>query len=218
LKAVTKPVPKVLIDNEDVSDLITRLTVTLNSGGKISTAKFRSVITAGELPKFDLDREISIYVNDILVYSGLIEKKEITRTRSQYNLFELDVSCSDHGIRLVDKLVTRVFYGQDISETVKQLLQLVPGLSPDTKYIYPSETTLDEIRFAYKTVYECLNALSKLPRVGEFSFYVDANKKLHFEPLGLEHSGLTLRPNDIVNLKRTRYTNTIMHSLSFTTM
>jgi len=134
----------------------------------------------------------------------LIEKKEITRTRSQYNLFELDVSCSDHGIRLVDKLVTRVFYGQDISETVKQLLQLVPGLSPDTKHIYPSETTLDEIRFAYKTVYECLNALSKLPRVGEFSFYVDANKKLHFEPLGLEHSGLTLRPNDIVNLKFAR--------------
>jgi len=198
---VTPPgAPKVTAGNE-----LERLTVKLNRGANLSTCSITIRNPNGaHTSTYRVDAEVDVYIdfNDpptTKVFSGIIEKREITRFRGAYEESIIQAECTDHSVKLLDKLINRHYRSTEISEIIKDVLAEFPEF--DTTGVKATSTPAIDYRVAYQTVRDICLTLAKLPREGEYTFRITPDKKVQFYLAGTEDTGYIFTSSEIEEIR-----------------
>jgi hypothetical protein len=92
-------------------------------------------------------------------------------------------------IILEQRVVVEAYRNMEISDIVKQLIsRYAPELT--TVNVVNTGITLEDIRFPYRTLKECLDTLAD---IAEFTYYCDTTLDLHWFKKGSVSSGLTFQ-------------------------
>ena len=97
------------------------------------------------------------------------------------------------------RLVAESYSNREISAIVKDIVGRYASEISTTTFVDTTPTTLEDVRFNYKTVKQCLDALATL---AGFVYWVDANLALHFKQAKVVDSGITYNQTDIRPIPR----------------
>jgi len=130
------------------------------------------------------------------VLKGIIEKKSVKVDAKGKDLLELEGS--DYSVVFLNRYVVESYRDKEISLIVKDLIaKYAPSIT--TTNVNATTVTLQDIRFPYWKLSECLELLAKL--AGLWSYYVDSSLDLHFFAPTSQDSGLTITPSDLAELE-----------------
>jgi len=90
--------------------------------------------------------------------------------------------------------VVESYQNTEVSLIVKDLLEKYAGDFDRTTHVNATSTTLEDVRFNYRTLKECLDMLAE---ASSFTYYCDADLKVHWVSAGSEDTGLTYDSDDI---------------------
>jgi len=93
-----------------------------------------------------------------------------------------------------NRYVVEVFKDREISSIVRELVEKYAPEIDASSHIEDTGITLEDIRFPYRTLKDCLDLLSSL---AGYTYHCDPELKLHFYPLQAKSSGLTFTEADI---------------------
>lgn len=128
----------------------------------------------------------------IKIFTGILEDVNFT-SRNQDD--KIMLSGRDYTARLMDRTVepevyTNLLAGSIIKDIISKYTNNITTVN-----VNGSGAFIDRIAFNQKPVYDALRQLSEL---SGFTFYVDVNKDLHFEPIGSISSGFTFDSGNII--------------------
>lgn len=157
---------------------------------------------------FKPNDEVEIYVGRssfTKILSGLVERVKVSKRLSRC---EVTLAGCDYSQRLLQRIVKAARYGlasggpSEVGEIVRDLLSTQTlGEPPEpitTYHVQNTGYTLQEIRFSYKPLMDCLKQLADVVR---YTFYVDVDKDLHFTDRFGEYSGLTFDESSIIEVE-----------------
>ena len=157
---------------------------------------------------FKPNDEVEIYVGRASftkTLTGLVERVKVVK---RLNRCEVTLSGSDYSLRLLQRIVKAARYGvasggaSEVGEIVKDLISLQTlGEPPEqitTQHVQNTGYTIQEIRFSYKPLMDCIKQLADIVR---YTFYVDVAKDLHFTDRFSEYSGLTFTESNIIEVE-----------------
>ncbi|MFN3621262.1 MAG: hypothetical protein ACK4TI_00030, partial [Nitrososphaerales archaeon] len=150
--------------------------------------------------------EVEIWVGRSAYYkilSGFIERIRVSR---RFSSIELTIGGSDYSQRLLQRIVKAARYGtasggvSEVSQIVRDLLTVEtlgePAEPITVNNVHQTGYTIQEIRFSYKPLMDCIKQLADIVK---YTFYVDADKDLHFTDKYTTYSGLTFTNEDIIS-------------------
>ena len=137
------------------------------------------------------------------ILTGLIER---VNARRRFSEVEVSIGGSDYSQRLLQRVVKAARYGtssrgvSEVSQIVKDLLTVEtlgePAEPITANNVKQTGYTLQEIRFSYKPLMDCVKQLADIVK---YTFYVDADKDLHFTDSLADYSGLNFDEDTIIS-------------------
>lgn len=94
----------------------------------------------------------------------------------------------------LQRIVVESYQDTEVSLIVKDLLEKYAGDFDRTTYVNATSTTLEDVRFNYRSLKQCLDMLAE---ASVFTYYCDADLKVHWVSAGSEDTGLTYTSDDI---------------------
>lgn len=94
----------------------------------------------------------------------------------------------------LQRIVVESYQDTEVSLIVKDLLEKYAADFDRTTYVNATSTTLEDVRFNYRTLKQCLDMLAE---ASVFTYYCDADLKVHWVQAGSEDTGLTYTSDDI---------------------
>lgn len=143
------------------------------------TANFR-LVNVGASPyaiRPEVGEEVIIKRGTTKLFGGQIERKEEIEPIPDHALY-VDCECVDFSKNLDRFVVVKIYEGLDSKDIIDDIFtNFVPSEEGFDVSAVNTTITLDRVVFAYKTVTECLNELSRLTG---FMWFVDPDRKLQF--------------------------------------
>lgn len=141
---------------------------------------------------------IKIYIDtdavpSTLVLYGMIESASISRPMPEFILFTARGRELFH-IIINNRIVTETYLDTEVSEIVQDLMEKYAGTVDRVTHVDVTTTTLDDIRFPYRSLKICLDELARL---SGFMYYCTPDLKLHWVEEKTEDSGLTYGQADL---------------------
>lgn len=138
------------------------------------------------------------YVDDTdtpstLVLTAMVE--DMDKKQLGPNLIMVDVEGREHGvIKILQRVVIKTYQDTEISEIVKDLINSYTSGIGCITYVNSTGVTLEDKRFAYKPLKECLDELAQLCG---FTYYIDPGLELHWFEEKTQDSGLSYDENSV---------------------
>ncbi|MEM4165379.1 MAG: hypothetical protein QXJ86_06010, partial [Nitrososphaerales archaeon] len=136
------------------------------------------------------------------ILTGFIERIRASR---RFRNVEVNIGGSDYSQRLLQRIVKAARYGtasggvSEVSQIVRDLLSVEtlgePSEEITANNVQNTGYTIQEIRFSYKPLIDCIKQLADIVK---YTFYIDADKDLHFTDRFNTYSGLTFTEEEIV--------------------
>lgn len=95
---------------------------------------------------------------------------------------------------ILQRIVVESYEDKEVSLIVKDLLEKYAADFDGTTYVDETSTTLEDVRFNYRVLKECLDMLAE---ASGFTYYCDADLKVHWVEAESEDSGLSYGENDV---------------------
>lgn len=129
--------------------------------------------------------EVVLTVGGVKQFGGFVtEISETILARLEY----IEVICKDYTYSLDRQLVSKVYTSQTVDAIISDLLTTFSSGFTDTNVNCP--ITIDKVQFNYLPISKCLEKLTEL--VGDFEWYVDYDKDIHFFASSTENSAFDL--------------------------
>lgn len=169
-----------LIDGEDKTSLIQRQTLSITDilNQEADTCTFILADTTGDNKPF-VGAEVQIFHRrtatdtPTLIFGGRIT--EAPQSRIGIGKYQYEVTAMDYTQDLTRVTVVDTFEDETAGAIIKQIIQAdVPGIGT---FFVEDGLNIDFIAFNYNTPTECIQRLADLTG---YSWYVDAEKNLHF--------------------------------------
>ena len=172
-------VAKSISDNNTSSNFNAQIE---NFGGR-----HKSDFTVGNSVKIYADTSNIIPTSGQLVFNGIVEN--ITYEGQGDKLEEkITLEGRDYTARLVDRTVEPETYTNwEIGSIVNDIVTKYTS-DIGSAHVNSTTTILPRISFRHTPVYD---AIKQLADIAGYTFYVDVNQDLHFEPIGSASSGYT---------------------------
>jgi len=130
------------------------------------------------------------------IFAGILEDKKF---RGRENDEKMDLSGRDYSARLMDRTVEpEVYTNLPAGSIVKDIIDKYTN-NITTTNVQDSPMIIDRITFNQTPLFD---AVKKMADLSNYTFYVDENKDLHFEPKAGSSSGYTF---DNTNLKEVEF-------------
>jgi hypothetical protein len=124
---------------------------------------------------------------------GLIQSVEVLKPK--YGSRKLKVEGIDKfSDTALQRIVIESYQNMEVSLIVKDLLEKYAADYDRTTYVNATSTTLEDVRFNYRALKDCLDMLAE---ASGFTYYCDADLKVHWVSVGSEDTGLTYESTDI---------------------
>jgi len=175
--------------NLALNERIDTFRITINNEDDLHTSDYNE----GNVVEIWIDRNNPPMTK---VFKGIIEKKTVNVDAAGKDFLELEGS--DYSVVFLNRYVVESYRDKEISLIVKDLIEkFAPSIT--TSHVDATTVTLQDIRFPYWKLSECLELLAKL--AGLWSYYVDSLLDLHFFAPTSQDSGLTITVNDLAELE-----------------
>jgi len=141
---------------------------------------------------------IKIYIDTLavpttLVLYGMIESTRATQLGADKVIVQARGRELFH-IIILNRIVTETYLDTEVSVIVQDLMEKYAPDVDRVTHVNVTTTTLDDIRFPYRSLKICLDELGRL---SGFTYYSDPTLKLHWVEKETEDSGLTYDQNDL---------------------
>lgn len=141
---------------------------------------------------------IKIYIDTLavpttLVFYGMIESVRATQLGEDKVIVQARGRELFH-IIILNRIVTETYLDTEVSVIVQDLMEKYAPDVDRVTHVNVTTTTLDDIRFPYRSLKLCLDELARL---SDFTYYGDPTLKLHWILKETEDSGLIYTQNDL---------------------
>lgn len=141
---------------------------------------------------------IKIYIDTLavpttLVLYGMIESVRATQLGADKVIVQARGRELFH-IIILNRIVTETYLNTEVSVIVQDLMEKYAPDVDRVTHVDVTTTTLEDIRFPYRSLKICLDELARL---SGFTYYGDPDLKLHWVQKETEDSGLTYDQNDL---------------------
>jgi hypothetical protein len=124
---------------------------------------------------------------------GIVQSVEVLKQK--YASRKLTVEGIDQfSNTTLQRVVVESYQNMEVSLIVKDLLEKYASDYDRTTYVNATSTTLEDVRFNYRTLKDCLDMLAE---ASNFTYYCDADLKVHWVQIGSESTGITYTSNDV---------------------
>jgi prophage tail gpP-like protein len=162
---------------------------------------------------FVLGNEITIYADSginpptTLNFTGILEDVQFRGSNQDE---KIELSGRDYTARLMDRTVEPEVYTNLLAGSIVKDIIAKYTNNITTTNVLPSTFTVQRIHFNHKPVYDAINQLAEL---AGFTFYVDINKDLHFEPAGSISSGFTFNSGNVIDAQFKQQRDTVFNQI-----
>ena len=124
---------------------------------------------------------------------GIVESVEVLKPKHASRKLKVE-GLDQFSNTILQRIVVESYQNMEVSLIVKDLLEKYASEFDRTTYVNATSTTLEDVRFNYRTLKECLDMLAE---ASGYTYYCDANLKVHWVSAGSEDTGLSYTSDDI---------------------